>query len=525
METHDQSEILAAMQKPDFYPHAVQAISLRETHISRVVLTGEIVYKIKKPVDMEFLDFTTLEKRLHFCKAEVALNRRLTRDVYLDVVAITRKGNRYILNGPGRTVEYAVKMRQLPQDSTMRKRLRKGRLDSRNIDSLARVLGQFYNRADSGTRIDAFGSLATIRQNCEENFAQINEFVGKMINLRIFLFIRSTTRSFLRRRKTLFKRRIENGKIRECHGDLRAGHIYFVNDGIQIIDCIEFNKRFRCGDVASDLAFLAMDLDFEGFTQVARSLLKAYARFSDDQEVFILLDFYKCYRALVRVKVNCLRLQQTDLAEAQRAELLEEIQRYMDLACRYAELLVRPAVWVVCGMAATGKSTISKKLADKFGIRKLSSDLIRKKLIMDRNQSGLGFEEGIYSKEATSITYGKLLRLAREEIEKQNSVILDATFSRKKYRREALRLAEELDANIIFLECVCSDSVIKDRLQKRNTVPSISDARLEHFENLIAAYEPLDDIPRDIHITIDTQNSLDDNIMEILSSDDLPIPG
>jgi hypothetical protein len=255
-------------------------------------------------------------------------------------------------------------------------------------------------------------------------------------------------------------------------------------------------------------------------------LLKSYVTASDDADVYILMNFYKSYRALVRVKVNCLRLRQNDLGEAQRTQLLMETQRYMELAYQYAEQFARPTVWVVCGMAASGKSTIAKAMTQKLDIKMLSSDLIRKELFADRlPQDQLAFREGIYSKEATSITYGKLLRLAQEEIDQQDSVILDATFGRKHHRRKVLRLAEELDANVVFIECTSSDPVIKRRLKNRDIRPSISDARLEHFENLKDAYEPLDDIPQDIHITVDTQESLKDNIKLILSQEDLPIAG
>jgi aminoglycoside phosphotransferase family enzyme/predicted kinase len=520
-----QSQITELMQTPDFYPHPVRSVTLRETHISLVFLTGEFVYKIKKPVELGFLDFSTLEKRQQFCRQEFDLNRRLTRDVYLDVVPITCRQNRYYLDGPGQTVEYAVKMRQLSHNATMLNLLRAGKLGGESVELLARVLSRFYHQASSGGRIDACGNRITIEKNCEENFIQLKEFAGNMISPQMLLFIRSTTRNFLSRRKMLFQKRVESGKIRDCHGDLRSGHIYFAEDGIQIIDCIEFNERFRYNDVASDLAFLAMDLDFEGFSAVARMLLKSYVHYSDDEDIYVLMNFYKCYRALVRVKVNCLRLQQNDLPEKQRAELLRKLQRYMDLAYRYAEQFARPTVWVVCGMTATGKSTISRELAGKLNIKMLSSDLIRKVLFRDQAQNQFAFEEGMYSREATSITYGKLLRLAQEEIEKENSIILDATFSRKEQRREARRLAEDLDANIVFLECQCTDAVIKDRLKKRNTRPTLSDARREHYENLKAVFEPLDEISQDIHMMIDTQKSPEDNIREILSQQDLPIPG
>jgi predicted kinase len=416
-------------------------------------------------------------------------------------------------------------MRQLAHSATMVKLLRNGKLDREHIDSLAGVLSRFYKRAPTGGQIDACGSQASIKKNCEENFVQLKEFAGKVIRLQMYLFVRSVTRGFLNRPKMLFKRRIDNGKIRECHGDLRAGHIYFTGDGIQIIDCIEFNERFRYNDVASDLAFLAMDLDFEGFPAAARILLKSYVQYSGDEDTYILMNFYKCYRALVRVKVNCLRLQQNDLVEEQRSRLLEETQRYMDLAYGYAGQFARPTVWVVCGMIATGKSTISKKLADKLNIKILSSDLIRKALFKDQAQKKLAFEEGMYSREATSMTYGKLLLLAQEEIEKENSVILDATFSRKNQRREVIRLADAMDANIVFIECLCGEAVIKDRLKKRNSVPTLSDARVEHFENLKTVFEPFNDIPQSIHITVNTQRALDDCIKEVLAHQDLPIAG
>lgn len=521
-----QSKIVELLQDPNFYSPPVDSVSLRETHISVVFLTGDVVYKIKKPVDMDFLDFSTLEKRRHFCYREVELNRRLTRDVYLDVVPITFQQDHYDLDGSGRPVEYAVKMRQLPHSATMVKLLRKGELGRKHINLLAQVLSRFFEHAKTGGQIDSCGSLATIRKNCEENFMQLKEFAGEVISLKGLLFVRSTTRSFLNRRKMLFKRRIDNGKIRECHGDLRAGHIYFTDDEIQIIDCIEFNERFRYNDVACDLAFLAMDLDFEGFSTESQDLLKYYVGASGDADVYILMNFYKSYRALVRVKVNCLRLRQGHLAEARRSELLEETQRYMELACQYVEQFARPTVWVVCGMSATGKSTIAKAVAKKLGVRMLSSDLIRKELLPDRPpRYRPAFQEGIYSKEATSITYGKLLHLAQEEIDRQNSVILDATFGRKHHRRKMLRLADELDANIVFIECTCSDAVIKHRLRSRDTRPSISDARLEHFENLKANYESLDDIPQSIHITVDTQKPPEDNIRQILSQEDLPTAG
>lgn len=519
-ESTHQSKIKDLLQTPDFYPHPVQSVTLRETHISSVFLTGEFVYKIKKPVDLDFLDFTTLEKRRHFCRMEVDLNRRLTHDIYRGVVAITKKNQSYELEGPGETIEYAVKMKQLPAGSSMARLLPEGQLDAQSTDQLARILAAFYDAARSGAKINAAGSWRTVKTNCEENFSQAEEFAGNLIDKRMYQIISSASRSFLQERQELFKKRVKENKIREGHGDLRTDHIYFTPDGIQIIDCIEFNERFRCGDIAADLAFLAMDLDFKGYSGIARALLEAYVHHSGDSDIFVLLDFYKCYRAFVRAKVNCIRLKQSALAEREQVELRRQTRRFLDLAYEYALQFTRPTVWVVCGMIASGKSTVANALADALQIKVLRSDVVRKKLF-DRQlleSPEEEFEEGIYSQDATSLIYSRLLLLAQEEIEQGTSVILDATFSRKNLRREALRLVKDMNADIVFIECRCPEAVIRERLRKRSDSVSISDARLKHLKDFKLRYEALDDIPASLKIPVDTEKPLADNIEKILSS-------
>jgi aminoglycoside phosphotransferase family enzyme/predicted kinase len=518
-EDNHQATILELMQKSDFYPHPVGAVTLQETHISRVFLTGEFVYKIKKPVDLEFLDFTTLEKRHHFCQLEVDLNRRLTHDVYRGVVPITKKDQGYELEGPGEPVEYAVKMKQLSAGSTMARLLRKGKIDNRQIDRLARVLAAFYDAARMDPKITAAGSWRTVKTNCEENFSQTAEFAGNLIDRRRYQIISSASRAFLHHHRDLFDRRAEENKIREGHGDLRTDHVYFTPKGIQIIDCIEFNERFRCNDIAEDLAFLAMDLDAKGYSDTARSLLEAYGHHSSDPDIFVLMDFYKCYRAFVRAKVNCLRLKQSQLAEGEQVQLRRQTRRFIDLAYEYALQFARPTVWVVCGMIASGKSTLAKAMADALQIKALRSDVVRKKLF-DRQvfeSQEEEFEKGIYRQEATSLTYGKLLLLAQEEIERGNSVILDATFSREDQRREVLRLVEDMDADLVFVECRCREIVIRNRLRDRSKSPVISDARLKHLEELTSRFEGLDEIPAEIKITVDTERPLAENVEKVIS--------
>ena len=520
MTEHHQTTIFGAIKNPDFYPHAVSTIEQRDTHISKVFLTGNYAYKIKKPVNLEFLDFTTLEKRRHFCWQEINLNRRLAPDVYLDVVLITLQDGRYHMAGTGSIVEYAVKMRQLPETSSMLQLVRRRKLEKGSINELAGVLAKFYSRASTSESIDTVGCRETLRINCEENFRQTTKFVPEIIDQRMFLIIQVATRAFLQRKQALFQRRIEHGKIRDCHGDLRAGHIYFA-DGIKITDCIEFNDRFRYADITSDLAFLTMDLDFEGYPQIGQDLITTYLETTKDEEMLILIDFYKCYRAYVRLKVNCFHLQEESLLTNAKSKLLRETERFLKLAYRYAVQFTRPTIWVVCGLPAGGKSTIAREMAKILGVQILQSDFVRKQLLgvpMDKPMD-LPFESGIYSKEASSLTYGKLVMLAQEVVEKGGSVILDATFSRRHQRDEVIRLARDMDANITFIECAASYEMLKKRLADREKTVCISDARLRHLKQHKAHFESSDDLQNDMHLKINTEESIDACMRQILSHD------
>jgi uncharacterized protein len=515
-----QADIFKAMEKPDFYPHAVSAIEQRDTHISKVFLTGAYAYKIKKPVDLGFLDFTTLDKRHHFCQQELILNRRLAPQVYLDVLPITLKDGRYSLCGTGKTVEYAVKMRQLPESHSLLRLVRTGKLSGNLIDDLACILADFYHKALTSKETNAIGSWQTVRTNLEENFRQTKAFVGKFVDERLFLIIRAAAQAFLRRKKALFQRRLDRGKIRDCHGDLRTGHIYFY-EGIQIIDCIEFNDRFRYADITSDLAFLAMDLDFEGYPNTARQLIQSYLNYTEDEEMLVLLDFYKSYRAFVRVKVNCLRLLENDLSLHEKSKLRRETQQYLELAYQYAVQFTRPTIWVVCGLPAAGKSTIAEAMSETLGVQVLRSDLVRKELLgLDPTAArDFPYAEGIYSKEMTSLTYGRLLMTAQEELKKGRSVILDATFGNQHHRDEVIHLAQDLDTNILFVECTASYKTLRKRLVERETTDSISDARLHHLKQFKAHFAPLDQMQDEMHLKVNTEASPDRSMRRILSHD------
>jgi predicted kinase len=264
-----------------------------------------------------------------------------------------------------------------------------------------------------------------------------------------------------------------------------------------------------------------MDLDYEGYPEISQSLVKAYVQCAKDRDAFVLLNFYKCYRALVRVKVDCFRLQGGGAGAKEASEILRETERYMTLAYQYALQYTRPTLWVVCGLPASGKSTIARELSRVLGAKVFRSDVIRKELFdmepLDRRDGPFG--EGIYSKGASSLTYGRLLLLAQEEIEKGSPVILDATYGRRHERNNVFLLAKDMDVNLVFVECICADFKLKERLKQRDVMASVSDARLHHFEQINALFEPLNDVPRDMYIKVDTDVPLEQSLAQILSEE------
>lgn len=518
METNHQTKILAAMMQPGFYPHAVDSIQRRETHISTVFLTGSLAYKIKKPVDMGFLDFTSLEKRHYYCLQEIALNRRLSSGVYIDAVPVTLQAGTYSLNGSGTTVEFAVKMKQLAATDAMQQRLQHAGLDGRHIERLVRLLVDFYARAATDSAMDTDDALAW-----EDNLQLTEAFAGVWIDRPQFEFVRSASRSFYRRHQRLFEQRRKDGKIKDCHGDLRTDHIYFTENGIQIIDCIEFNRRLRYLDVINDLAFLAMDLEYRDSPETAATLIRLYVEQADDAGALPLLDFYRCYRAMVRCKVNCLRLRETGLDRKDRDALRAAAEDYLAMAHAYAAAFNRPTLWVVCGLPASGKSTLAAALAEVFDIGLIRSDVIRKRLFdAPPGRSGdLAFEEGLYSAQATEATYERMFDLAGEDLKKGQGVVIDATFSRWPRRAQALRIAVQRNARPVFVECRADEAILAARLQQRETEPSVSDARLIHLKAFIKRYDPMDRIGDEIHIPVDTSDSPADCLRLILLSDSL----
>jgi aminoglycoside phosphotransferase family enzyme len=331
-----QKQVVEALMKPEAYDEDPGQIELVQTHISFVFLTRNFVYKVKKAVDFGFLDFTTLEKRRFFCEKELELNRRLCEGMYLEVVPINRS-NAIKIKGEGETVEYAVKMKRMPQEKMMSRLLEENKVDTKHIDRIAKIIAEFHSKAETNRRISEFGSLA-IETNWKENFEQTEEFVGKTISTEDFKLIRERVEDFMKRNVSLFEKRTAEGRIRDCHGDIHSGNI-FVTDGIYIFDAIEFNERIRYTDVAADVAFLAMDLDFRGRADLSNFFVEKYVEYSDDQELMRFLPFYKCYRAYVRGKVTSFKLKDPNVGGEEKSNAMKEAKAYFKLAFNYAKIL------------------------------------------------------------------------------------------------------------------------------------------------------------------------------------------
>jgi aminoglycoside phosphotransferase family enzyme len=331
----DQKQIVEALMKPEAYDEDPGSIELLQTHISFVFLTRRFVYKVKKAVNFGFLDFTTLEKRRFFCEKELKLNRRLCGDMYLEVVPIN-KADVVKIKGAGETVEYAVKMKRMPQEKIMSKLLEENKVNGKFVDRIAKIIAEFHSKAETNSRISEFGFLASIETNWKENFEQTEEYVGKTISPEDFKLIREKVEDFMKKSAPLFKKRMAENRVRDCHGDIHSGNI-FVTDKIYIFDAIEFNERFRYSDVASDVAFLAMDLDFKGKTDLSNFFVEKYAEYSGDQEMTKLLPFYKCYRACVRGKVVSFKLKDPNVRSKEKNTAKKEANAYFKLASTYAK--------------------------------------------------------------------------------------------------------------------------------------------------------------------------------------------
>lgn len=502
------------LQRPEAFgknhPYPVELI---ETHISFVFLSGNDAYKVKKPVDLGFLDFRTVESRKQACDAEVALNRRLSPSVYRGVVGVRLDHeNRYTFVGDGPIVDWAVHMVRLPEEYRADRRLSAGSLQLSHIDRIAKLIAQFHREARSDDETAVFGTPEAVGRNVKENFEQTKKSVHCYVQPAEAREIESSQLGFLEERAALFHQRIEMGRVRDGHGDLRLEHVYLDDDGhVTIIDCIEFNDRFRYADTCADIAFLSMDLAWHGRVDFAEQFLAIYAREAGDFDLYPLVDFYEGYRAYVRGKIASLLAADPEAREESRSRMALEARRYflLSLAAKRAPLIA-PSVIAVGGMIGSGKSTLSNALSLEMAAPVVEADRTRKQLlgVDPRTKIYTGTWSGAYDPHFTDKVYEEVIRRGASVLASGRPVILDATFRTRSMRRTAKELAARFGVPFRLVECAADPELCKSRLRKRKVENEISDGRIEIFDEFAKSFEPVTELSPEEHIKADTSEPL-----------------
>jgi len=513
------SDIIEFLLNPSSYPRKPRYVKHIQTHASHVFIVPPYVYKIKKPVNFGFLDFSTLDKRRYYCEKEVELNSRLC-DAYLGVEEISIRNGNFIFGKGDKTIEYAVKMRKLPDRYFLKDLLSRGRVTKCDLIRIIEKLVEFYKGQVVKEEISEYGRPEGIRINIDENFSLSERFIGKTISKAAYYAIEFYNDTFLRKKSSLFEERIKKGLIKDCHGDLHIEHINLKPQDVCIYDCIEFNERFRYIDIASDIGFLAMDLDFNSHSDFANFIVSEISKRMGDGTIFDIVDFYKCYRAYVRGKVESIRSEEAEIPDEQKQSSEERAKRYFKLALRYALFGSKPALIVVFGLIGTGKSTLAHALSDELSCRAISSDGVRKE-IMGLRPTERRYEEydkGIYSRDITEIIYREVLNRGRRAVEEGKIVILDASFSKREFRELVLHEAEALGIPFYFIETKASEEHIKRRLVEREKWgKSVSDGRWEIFKRFRDEFEEPSELPKDKHLVVTTDETLEETLTQALS--------
>ena len=491
------ARLVRALQQPAPYPHPVDQIKLVETHISSVLLTGRYAYKIKKPLDLGFVDYGTLGRREHFCLEELRLNRRLAPDLYLAVVAITGSADRPKLGASGRPIEYAVKMRQFSQDDLLSHLLERGQLEVEAIEHVASRLARFHGEIETAGEYTPFGKPESVLAPMHQNFEQLRLLLtdGKLLS-QLARLERWTGRQYQSLVHALTERKAR-GYIRECHGDLHLNNIVQLNGEPTIFDGVEFNDALRWIDVMSELAFLIMDLDDRGAPGMANRALNAYLHKSGDYGGILLLRFYQVYRAVVRAKIACIRVEQNDKQHA----ILDQYRSYASLAERYTQA-PKPYLLINHGVTGSGKSTISRQLADVLGAIWLRSDV-------ERGRDGYGVNRGRYSVSARDAVYDRLLQLSGAIIDSGFGVIVDATFLQAAQRASFRALSGAKHLPFLIIETHADEAELRERVGRRlRQGDDPSEADLEVLDNHLKTREPLFGQELAVTVSIEAGNEL-----------------
>ena len=500
--------LITSLMHPDQFDPPPKKCVLIETHISWVILAGSYAYKIKKALDLGFLDFSTLEKRRFFCEEELRLNKRLAPDIYLSVVPITGSVEQAQWGGEGKVIEYAVKMRAFPQEAQLDRVLALEGLQPVQMDILARWIADFHALAEVAKGDSNFGDPDIIFQPIEENFKQLRQHITDVKILRTLAELEQWSEATFKILHPVFCQRKIDGFVRECHGDMHLQNIAWQDDTPIVFDCIEFSPSLRWIDVISDVAFLLMDLQDRQESQLAQRFLNNYLEYTGDYGGVSVLRFYQVYRALVRAKIDAIRADQPGISSAEQAKAKEDFNDYLQLACGYIQP-IRPQLIITRGVSASGKSTVSKTLLEHLCALRIRSDVERKRLFgigaNDAGKAAVG--EGMYTTEATEKTYRTLEELAGQVLDAGYSVIVDAVFLHHHERQRFKKLAESREIPFVIVECTAGAETLRARIVQRKN--DVSDADLKVLEMQLSKWQPLDNTESSYAITVDTTNQVD----------------
>lgn len=505
---------LNALLSPQAWPQPAGPIELCETHISWVFLTGHYAYKIKKPVDFGFLDFSTLQKRKHFCEEEVRLNRRLAPDIYLDVVPVCGDARAPRVCGKGPVLEYAVRMRQFDPEMGFDRLLKRGELHADHMRLTAETLAGFHAGVDAAPDGSDFGMPLRVCQPVMDNFDTLNQAIEPLLdNGELKADIAALEKWSIRanhRLEAALRYRKEAGFIRECHGDLHLRNILFWQQKVVPFDCLEFEPNLRWIDVMSELAFLLMDLDDHQRPDLARLLLNHYLEITGDFDGLPLLVYYKVYRAVVRAKVASLRLAQLSDVDALRAETAA-LGNYLRLARGYTAPSQGRLI-ITHGLSASGKSWLSQQLLAQADLIRVRSDVERKRLfgLAPTQASDSGAGEGLYSPDSSARTYARLLQVAADLTHAGFEVLVDATFLRRADRQAFADYAASNHIPFAILHCTAPAKTLRARIEARGRQDAeVSEADLDILERQLQTQEPLDTDELRHCVTLDTRAEID----------------
>jgi len=511
-------EIIEQMMKPSFYPHSVtEPIQLIQTHCSYVVLTGDYVYKLKKPVNFGFLNYSTLQKRKYFCQEELRLNRRTAPEIYLEVLPITydrlglgsTEAERYQLGGRGEAVEYALKMRQFPQETLFSSMFEFGELQEQQIVELGRVVAQYHANAATSDYISSFGEVSQIKAGFEQNYLRTKKYIGVAQTQEQFNQTKDYTDKFFRDRTSLFKSRIANNFIRECHGDLHLRNICLWQNKVMLFDCIEFNEAFRFVDVMYDVAFAMMDLEARNCKDFANIFLNTYIELTGDYEGLQVLPLYLSRQAYVRAKVTSFLLDDNDVSEAAKQQAISTASNYYKQAWEYT----KGQLILMSGLSGSGKSTTARYLARQLGAVHLRSDAVRKHLaripLLQRGGNDL------YTAEMSQKTYHRLMQLGIMLSRLGFCVILDAKYDKQQLRGEVINKAGQNKIPLQILNCTAPEEVLRQRLINRTG--DVADSTVDLLPSQIKAAEPFTEKEKSYLKILDTTQPQEAQLKQVIS--------